>query len=495
MTPATAYRSMLQPRIDLIPRSRLLVGDEDITDPSGGYCDHHYAATGKLVGRVPLAGASEVDAAVELARAAAPGWRSSPVLRRQVLLRMGSIIREHAAELAQLAIIDNSFPIAGAEAEYHSTADFLEYNAGWADKITGEVVPTLKRPALDYAQEEPYGVVGVIAPWNGPVNVFGIVGGPALAAGNTVVVKIPELTPYASVRVAELFREAGFPPGVITFLTGGPEAGQAMTAHPGIDKIHFTGSPSTARDVLARAAVNITPCALELGGKSANILFEDADLASAVPMAMGQVIARSGQGCIRGTRLLVQEAIYDDVVTACAEIAERAVVGDPLEPGTQMGPVISAAARDRIAGMIDRAAAERAGRVVAGGAHSPDDLGDGFYLRPTVIADVEPSSAIAQEEVFGPVLCVLPFRSDDDAVALANNTDYALAGYIQTNDLTRAHVVADRLVTGNVWVNGFDGIMETAPFGGAKASGFGRQGGYHGIAEFIRPKNVWIGLR
>jgi acyl-CoA reductase-like NAD-dependent aldehyde dehydrogenase len=327
------------------------------------------------------------------------------------------------------------------------------------------------------------------------VNVFGIVGGPALAAGNCVVIKVPELTPYASARVAELFREAGFPPGVVTFLTGGPEAGQAMTRHPGIDKIHFTGSPATARDVLAKAAENITPCALELGGKSANIIFEDADLATAVPMAMAQVIARSGQGCIRGTRLLVQERIYQEVIGACAEIAENAKVGNPLEPTTGMGPVISAAARDRIHGMIDAAADERAGRIVAGGTRCAGEPGEGYFVRPTVIADVEPSSSIAQHEVFGPVLCVMPFSSEDDAVALANNTEYALAAYIQTNDLTRAHHVANRLVSGNVWVNGFDGIMETAPFGGAKASGFGRQGGYYGIQEFIRPKNVWIGLR
>lgn len=486
---------MLKPSTDLIPQLRLLIGDEDVTDPSGGTCDHFYAATGEAIGQVPLAGAAEVDAAVKLARAAQADWRSSPVRRRRVMLEMAAMIRRNVAELAQLAIIDNSFPISTAEAEYHSTADFLEYNAGWTDKITGEVIPTLKRPALDYAQQEPYGVVGVIAPWNGPVNVFGIVGGPALAAGNTVVIKIPELTPYASARVAELFREAGFPPGVVTFLTGGPEAGQAMTSHPGIDKIHFTGSPATARDVLAKAAENITPCALELGGKSANIVFEDADLSTALPLAVGQVIARSGQGCIRGTRLLVHDSIYADVVAGCAEIARKAAVGDPLDSGTHMGPVISASARDRIEGMILSVDAERAGRVVAGGSRCNGDLANGYYIRPTVIADVEPASTIAQQEVFGPVLCVMPFRSEDEAVALANNTEYALAAYIQTNDLTRAHDVANRLVTGNVWVNGFDGIMETAPFGGAKASGFGRQGGYYGIQEFIRPKNVWIGLR
>jgi aldehyde dehydrogenase (NAD+) len=212
-------------------------------------------------------------------------------------------------------------------------------------------------------------------------------------------------------------------------------------------------------------------------------------------MAMAQVIARSGQGCIRGTRLLVQERIYQDVVGACVEIAEKATVGDPLEPSTGMGPVISASARDRIEGMISDAAAEGAGRIVAGGTRRDGQLGEGYYVRPTVIADVEPASGIAQQEVFGPVLCVMPFRTEDDAVAMANNTEYALAAYIQTNDLTRAHHVANRLVSGNVWVNGFDGIMETAPFGGAKASGFGRQGGYYGIQEFIRPKNVWIGLR
>jgi aldehyde dehydrogenase (NAD+) len=486
---------MQEPRIDLIPPVRLLIGDDDVIDPSGGTCDHYYAATGSIVGAVPLAGDKEVDVAVALARAALPEWAASPVTRRKVLLSMAAIIRANAPELAQLAVIDNGFPLATAEIEYHSTADFLEYNAGWADKITGDVIPTLKRPALDYAVQEPYGVVGVIAPWNGPVNVFGIVAGPALAAGNCVVLKVPELTPYASARVAELFREAGFPPGVVTFLTGGPQAGQAMTRHPGIDKIHFTGSPAVARDVLAKAAENITPCALELGGKSANIMFDDADLAAALPLAVGQVIARSGQGCIRGTRLLVQDSIYQDVVAGCAEIADKVILGDPLDLTTGMGPVISETARDRIEAMIQDARGQGAARVVTGGRRGDAELGNGYFLRPTVLADVEPTSTIAQQEVFGPVLCVMPFKTEEEAIALANNTQFALAAYIQTQDLTRAHYVAQRLVTGNVWVNGFDGIMETAPFGGAKASGFGRQGGYYGVQEFIRPKNVWIGLR
>ncbi|MGV0790364.1 aldehyde dehydrogenase family protein [Mycolicibacterium sp. XJ1819] len=484
---------MKSPPVDIFPEPGLLIGDQRLATSTGGTREHRYAATGQLTRQFPVAGAAEIDRAVSAARAAVPHWTAMPRdERRRLLLRVAQLVRDNAEELSLMSVVENGMPIALAAHSPAVTADLFEYNAGWADKIGGTVEPTWPMPSLDYTVEEPYGVVGVIIPWNGPLASIGMVVAPALAAGNCVVLKPPELTPWTSLRFGELLTQAGIPAGVVSVVPGGPEAGEALTRHPGIDKLHFTGSGATARHVLAGAQQHLTPVSLELGGKSANLIFADADLPAAVQQAVGGLVQLSGQTCLCGTRVIVEDSVYDDVVEMAANFLGHVTVGDPLDPATAMGPVVSAAAADRIMGMIEQAREDC--RLVTGGTRLAGDLSDGYFIAPTVFADVDNASYLAQNEVFGPVLSILSFSDTDDAVRLANDTPYGLAAYIWSSDLQRTHRIAAQLTVGNVWVNGFFGIPPSAPFGGVKQSGHGRIGGRDGIREFTRPKNVWIAL-
>lgn len=480
--------------VEILPQAALLIGDQHITDSTGGPYDHVYAANGKVTATLPLAGASEVDAAVAAARAALPSWKGMRAdARRRLLLAVATLLREHHEEFGKIAVIDNGAPIAGAALSPNTAADMWEYNAGWADKIGGEVVPTWRAPALDYTLEEPFGVVAIIFPWNGPLVSLGLSLGPALAAGNTIVLKPPELAPWIALRMGQLFLEAGFPPGVVNVIPGGPDGGAALVRHPGVDKIHFTGSGATAAHILAGAQENLTPVGLELGGKSANLIFADADLPRAVAQAVRAVTIMSGQGCINGTRVLVESAVYDEVVALATQSLAAVKMGDPFDPGTVMGPVVNEAAANRIVGIIEKAK-ESSARLVLGGTRSGGDLADGYFIEPTVFADVDNGDYIAQHEVFGPVLALMKFDTEEQAIALANDTPFGLAAYVSCNDLTKTHRVAAALEAGNIWVNGFAGLMSSAPFGGIKQSGVGRLGGREGIREFTRPKNIWIAL-
>lgn len=485
--------AMTPPPTDVLPEPCLLIGDQRLTTSSGGTCEHRYAATGTPTRSFPLAGAQEVESAVQAARTVLPEWTAlTRDKRRQLLLRLAQLLREHADELATMTVVENAMPIFMAANSPAAAADLFEYNAGWADKIGGTVEPTWPAPALDYTLEEPYGVVGVIIPWNGPLASIGMVVAPALAAGNCVVLKPPELTPWTSLRFGELVLEAGIPPGVVNVIPGGAAAGEALTSHPGVDKLHFTGSAATARSVLAGAQRNLTPVCLELGGKSANLIFADADLPSAVQHAIGGIVQLSGQVCITGSRLIVEDTVYDDVLELAAQFLPHVPIGDPLKPDTMMGPVVSQAAADRIMSMIERARSE--GRLLAGGHRLGGEFADGYFIPPTVFADVDNTSYIAQTEVFGPVLTILRFRDATHAVQLANGTPYGLAAYIWSSDLQRTHRIAAELAAGNIFVNGFYGLPPSMPFGGVKHSGYGRTGGRDGIREFTRPKNVWIAL-
>lgn len=479
--------------LHLLPKSSLLIGGERITDTSGGVFPHHYGATGALTGEIGLAGPAEIDAAVSAARSALPAWRAmSPDVRRELMFTLAAALREHADELAAISQIDNSMPVLAATPGPGFAADQFAYNAGWADKLVGDVVPTWPAPALDYVTHEPYGVVGIIIPWNGPVYAIGMTVAPALATGNCVVLKPPELSPYAAIRMGEILLEAGLPPGVLNVVPAGPVGGEAMVAHPGIDKVHFTGSTATAQKVLHTAEQVIKPVGLELGGKSANIIFADADLNNAALQAvMG--MQGSGQGCINGTRVLVERPVYEQVLELMKGLLGVLEVGDPLVPSTFFGPVISEGAADRIIGVIEQAKSDTA-RLVAGGERLGGELANGYFVAPTVFADVDNASALAREEIFGPVVAVMPFDTEEQALALANDSEYGLAAYIQTNDLKRAHRVAKCLDVGVIWVNGFFGLLTSAPFGGIKNSGWGRIGGFDGIREFTSPKNVCISL-
>jgi len=480
------------PPLDLLPKPGLLIGDKRIDDCSGGVFDHVYGATGQSTSDVPLAGAREIDLAVQAARSALPAWRATtPDQRRETMLRAAQLLREHAEELVAISQVDNAMPVFAAAGGPLAAADQFSYFAGWADKLTGSVVPTWPTPALDYVTQEPYGVVGIIIPWNGPVYAIGMTVAPALAAGNCVLLKPPELAPYSALRVGELFLEAGFPPGVLNIVTAGPEGGQAMVAHTGIDKIHFTGSGATAKRILDTAKDVLKPVGLELGGKSANIIFADADLGNAAMQAI-LGMQGSGQGCINGTRVLVERPVYEDVLSLIQVTLGTLEVGDPLVASTFFGPVINATAAERIMGVIEKAKGEA--RLVAGGERLGGELADGFFISPTVFADVDNSTTLARDEIFGPVVAVMPFDTEDEAIRIANDSPFGLAAYIQTSNLKRAHSVAHQLEVGNIWINGFLGIPVSTPFGGAKQSGWGRLGGIDGIREFSQPKNVFVSL-
>ena len=483
------------PDTALLPRHPLIVGGKR-SEGSGALMAHIYPATGKVTSEVRLASVADVDAAVEAARKAAPGWRAlTGDKRRDLMFKLAALIEQNSKLLAQLSTIENGSTIMTTGYLSWDAAQKFRYFGGWADKIQGRTVSTWGGPSHDYVAYEPYGVIGAIIPWNGPMFATTMVVAPALAAGNCIVVKAPELAPYAVIRLGELFIEAGFPDGVFNVVTGGPAIGEAMVGHPGIDKIQFVGSGPTAKKVLRNAAETLKPCGLELGGKSAVIVFADADLQDAAKRGLSGAISANGQGCVNGTRLLVERPIYDKYLQMLVAMAAHIPIGDPLNPSTVVGPVISEAALTRILGIVDTAVKREGGRLIAGGERLGDDRRDGFFLPITIVADVDNGTNIAQHEVFGPVLAVTPFDTEEEAIALANGTVYGLGGYIHTQNLRRAHHVAAQLDAGMIHVNGSgEGMTPCVPFGGMKQSGYGRLGGEEGLHEFLRVKNVWVNL-
>lgn len=478
-----------------LPKHPLIVG-ADRSERGGGAAQAHlYAANGQVTSELTLCSPADVDAAVRAARAAHLAWRAlTGDKRRDLMFKLAALIEANTPLLAQLGILEKGEPAMVAPYIPMVVAQKFRYFGGWADKIQGLTVSTWGGPAHDYVAYEPYGVVGAIIPWNGPLFAAGMVLAPALAAGNCVVLKAPDLAPYAVMRLAELFAEAGFPPGVVNLVTGGAAVGEAMVAHPGIDKIQFVGSGATAKKVLRTAAETLKPCGLELGGKSAVIVFADADLMAAAKRGLSGGVSANGQGCVNGTRLLVERPIYDQYLQLLQAMAGHIKVGDPSDTSTVLGPVISEASLQRIQGIVGAAKAD-GGRLLTGGERLGGDLASGFYLPLTIVADVRNDSAIAQNEVFGPVLTVTPFDTEDEAIAVANDTEFGLGGYVHTQDLRRAHAVASALEAGMIQVNGSgEGMAPCTPFGGVKQSGYGRLGGEAGLKEFLRTKNVWINL-
>lgn len=474
------------------PQSRIIYGDKSLTSGSAGIFKHIQPATGRHQADVPLAGKKEVDEAVACAKQAFDVWRRMPAVQRRALLtRLAELIEANAAEFSRRAAIDGGVPLTIGTSGPRMAAEWTHYYAGWADKVDGQVLSTFPGDEFIYTLPEPYGVIGVIITWNGPLISLGMKVGPALAAGNTVVVKPAEQTPFAATLFAELALQAGIPPGVVNVLPGGAEAAEALIGHADVEKITFTGGPITARKILHQCADLLKPAVLELGGKSANIVFEDANvMAVAQHAAFWSVGILSGQGCELPTRLLVQDSIYDQMVEAVTAVARQMPLGDPFDSNTIVGPVINEAACHRIMGMIERAKAARAGRITTGGERVGGELANGYYIRPTVFADVDPASEIGKQEVFGPVLVIHRFKTEEEAIQIANGTMYGLGGYIQTNDLNRAHRVAGAMKTGNVHINGGRNIAAWAPFGGLGISGYGKEGGRPGLDEFIRGKTI-----
>jgi aldehyde dehydrogenase (NAD+) len=477
-----------------IPALSHIIAGKICPGGSAGTYEHVNPSTGRVQASVPLAGPAEVDAAVAAANAAFPSWRATaPEERRRILERLAALIGENQERLARLSALEFGGAISFTRHLSLLSRQFTNYYAGWADRLEGQVVTHDYQSGFVYTIPEPLGVVAVIVTWNGPIVSLGMKVAPALAAGNTVVLKPAEIAPFSSQVFMDLAREAGLPDGVLNLVHGGGEAGTALTGHPGIAKITFTGGSVTAQRILEGAARNLTPAVLELGGKSANLIFPDADLDAACQHTTLVGLSNAGQGCALPTRVLVHHDIYKEFLDRLQASVSALPVGDPLGDDTMVGPVISRASSERILGIVDEASRTGAGRIVTGGKRLEGELADGWFISPAVLADVDPNSSVAQKEIFGPVISVMQFRSEEEAVALANGTGYGLSAYIQSGDAKRVRRLVSELRCGTVGVNGGAPLTYNAPFGGLGLSGYGKEGGKAGIEEFLHLKTVLAG--
>jgi aldehyde dehydrogenase (NAD+) len=465
---------------------------------SGLYLDCHNPFTGEAWGQVPRSGAADVDAAVAAAsRAFREGpWSAMTAPARAALMRrLGDVIARNVDELAAIEVRDNGKTYREMKAQVGRIPEWYYFYAGLADKIAGEVLPTDRPDHLSYTRREPLGVIGMITPWNSPLNLLAWKLAPALATGNTAVIKPSEFTSASALRFAALVGEAGFPDGVVNVIAGlGGEAGRAMVEHADIVKLAFTGGVDGGLAVYAGAAKQLKPVILELGGKSPNIVFADADLDNAAKGAVAGIFASGGQSCIAGSRLLVQRSIYDQFVPRVVELAGKIRLGDPMDPATHIGPVANRPQFDRILQRIEMAKAEGAVVACGGGPATRPGLGKGLFIEPTIFTGVENSMRIAQEEVFGPVLCVLPFEDEADALRIANDSRFGLGSGLWTQDVSRVHRMAAKLQAGTVWVNTYRASSNITPFGGYKMSGLGREGGADMIHEYLQTKSVLVNL-
>ena len=476
-------------------QDRLFIGGEFVAADDGAEFSTINPHDGSVLARVAQAGPTDVDRAVRAANAAFPAWaRMQASVRGRLLLRLADRIEEEAAELSRLESLDTGHPIRDSRAlDVPRTAATFRYFGGMADKIEGSVIP-VEPGFLNYLLREPVGVVGEIVPWNFPLMFCSWKMGPALAAGNTVVLKPAELTPLSALRVAELMAEVGFPPGVVNVIPGpGATSGAHLAAHPDVAKIAFTGSTAVGREIVRASAGNLKRVQLELGGKGANIVFADADLDAAVNGSAFAIFHNQGQACIAGSRLILHERIADEFIHRFVELADSIRLGDPLDQATEMGPLTSARHRDRVLDYV--AVARDEGDEILAGGTAPDDpaLANGFYIRPTVVrADI--GSRVCQEEVFGPFVTVTTFQSDEEAIALANGVEYGLGGGLWTRDLQRAHRVAQAIRSGMVWINAYKRVSPGSPFGGVGRSGYGRDMGFEAIHEYTEVKSVWLNV-
>ena len=478
----------------VVLESGLLIDGRVIAATQGGFMEHVNPATGKSQKSFAIASIDEVDQAVAAARAAFDGWRRwKPDARREVLLRLSELISDYSAEIGTIVSLEVGSLFSNFVAT--NVSDWIRYYAGWADKIAGESLNAYPFSGIDFTVPTPVGVVGLMVAYNGPIGFCGMGGSAALAAGCCLVIKSPELAPFSCVTFGRLCLEAGIPPGVVNVVAGGPDVGHALVSHPGIDKISFTGGAATARRLAEACAATLKPMVMELGGKSANIVFADADLDQVIKLS-SRFTNNAGQGCTMPTRLIIERSVYDQVLEGVAANAEAVVIGDPFDPKVTMGPVTSAGAADRILGMIHRAKDANSGTLVTGGKRVGGDLSEGFFIEPTVFGDVDNKSEIAQEEIFGPVLCAMPFDDEGQAIEMANDSQYGLAAYAHTNNMQRARRLVSELDAGSVHINGTGPgpLSPATPFGGVKQSGFGRQGSHEGIAEFLQTKNVYLNI-
>ena len=486
MSPTPLLADLMKPWFDDFAPGSFVAGDLIVGD--GEAVEIAAPGTGEALTAYAGAQAEIVARAAEAADAAQRAWAALPGFRRaERMNRFALLIERDLEALARLEAVNVGRPICDARGEVQAAARMIAYYAGWCDKLYGDVIP-VPTTHLNYTRREPYGVVLQITPWNAPIVTTCWQIAPALATGNAPLLKPSELTPFSSLALAMLALEAGLPPGLFNVLAGGRETGQAALTDPHVRKAVFVGSPGHGRAIAATAAGRAIPCVLELGGKSANIVFDDADLRRAAVGAQAAIFAASGQSCVAGSRLLVQASVYERFVEAVAGAAARLEIGDPLAETTRIGPIQNARQFEAVARMTEGGIADGA-RLVGGGgvAERP-----GFFFRPTVLADVRPKMAIARDEVFGPVLAAMPFRDEDEAVALAADSRFGLAGAVWTGDVGRAHRVAHKVPAGTFWINSYKTIHVMSPFGGFRDSGYGRSSGREALDEYTQVKSIWV---
>ncbi|MEK6190866.1 MAG: aldehyde dehydrogenase family protein [Chloroflexota bacterium] len=487
--------AIAQGAIDLRLQDRLFIGGEFVDAADGATFISLNPHDGSKLAEVARAGPADIDRAVASAVDAFPAWaRTGAAARGRLLLQLADRIEELADELATIETLDTGHPIRDSRnLDVIRTAATFRYFGGMADKIQGDVIP-VEPGFLNYVLREPVGVVGMIVPWNFPLMFCSWKMGPALAAGNTVVLKPAELTPLSSLRIAELMVEVGFPPGVVNIVPGpGAVAGERLAAHPDVRKIAFTGSTAIGKRIVELSASNVKRVQLELGGKGANIIFADADLEAAVGGSAFAIYHNQGQACIAGSRLILHESIAEDFLGRFIALSESIKIGNPLDPATEMGPLTSAAHRERVLHYVELAR-EDGGEVLSGGkVPTEPTLANGFYVQPTVVR-ADPDARVCREEVFGPFVTVTTFRSEEEAIDIANGVEYGLGGGLWTRDLSRAHRVARQLRAGMVWINTYKRVNPGSPFGGIGPSGYGREMGFDAIHEYTQSRSVWVNV-
>ncbi|HZO72190.1 MAG TPA: aldehyde dehydrogenase family protein [Ktedonobacteraceae bacterium] len=478
---------------------KMLIGGQWVEAASGKTFETYNPSTGEVLARVAEGDAEDINRAVAAARKAfesGPWPKLTPAQRGRLLWKLSDLIEQHAEELAQLETLDNGKPIKYSKAaDIPLTVEHFRYFAGWATKLEGNTIPVSIPNMFTYTLREPVGVVGQIIPWNFPIQMAAWKLAPALACGNTVILKPAEQTPLSALRLGELILEAGFPEGVVNIVPGfGETAGAALSAHPDVDKIAFTGSTEVGKKILQASVGNLKRVTLELGGKSPNIIFPDADLKYAIRGAITAIFFNQGQVCTAGSRMFVHKSVYDQVVDGLSNMAKGMKIGHGIDPSTDLGPLVSQEQLERVTGYIETGKREGA-RTATGGARAEGEHLTGYFVQPTVFDDVKDEMTIAREEIFGPVVVALPFEDIEEVAARANKSIYGLAAGVWTSDVKKVHRMASALKAGVVWANTYNQFDAAAPFGGYKQSGYGREMGHAVLDAYTQTKTVWVNLR